>query len=60
MRLAKGGNFYPIAINRTSPRFTRTILLDAFEGNTLIADVMDLLNVAKVSTLEGMRRELIG
>ena len=57
---AGGGNFHSIAINRTSRRFARTVLVEAFEGRTLIAEAMGLLNVPEVSTLEGMHRQLAG
>ena len=54
----EGGNFYFIAPNRTSRRFTRAILVDAFDGKTLMTEAMDLLNVSKVSTLEKMRKPI--
>ncbi len=47
-----GGNFYLTLPSRASKRFTRALVVSAFEGQTSFVEAMRLLGVKKVSALQ--------
>jgi Zn-dependent peptidase ImmA (M78 family) len=53
-----GGNFYLTQAARTSKRFTRALLSNTLEGQTLFRDAMRMLGIAKVETLHKLGQRL--
>jgi Zn-dependent peptidase ImmA (M78 family)/transcriptional regulator with XRE-family HTH domain len=53
-----GGNFYLTQAARTSKRFTRALLSNTLEGQTLFRDAMRMLGISKVETLHKLGQNL--
>jgi Zn-dependent peptidase ImmA (M78 family) len=53
-----GGNFYLTQSARTSKRFTRALLSNTLEGQTLFRDAMRMLGISKVETLHKLGQNL--
>lgn len=53
-----GGNYYSTKPIQVGKRFARDLLVSTFEGRTSFTEAFRLLDVKKVSTLEGLGRSL--
>lgn len=55
---AGGGNYYTTKPVQVGKRFARDLIASTFEGRTSFTEALRLLDVKKVSTLEGLGRSL--